>query len=61
MRISSLLRRLAGDSRGATMMEYGLIIAVIAIALLSSLRWVAYSSSSLWERVVTQVQGSGLS
>ncbi len=51
----STLRRLLRDSRGATLVEYALIIALMVIAMIVALRGVADSSTKMWNNVSTTV------
>ncbi len=51
----STLRRLLRDSRGATLVEYALIIALMVIAMIVALRGVADSSTNMWNNVSTTV------
>lgn len=51
-------RNLAGiatDERGATAIEYGLICAMIVLAMLAALRGVAQANTSMWNDVSEQV------
>ena len=59
MRMAAFMRRLARDSSGVTMVEYGLIVVVMALAIVSSLQWVANSSTSQWNEIAAQVQNAG--
>jgi len=61
-----ILRRLSGrlwhalrDSRGATAVEYGLIIALIVIAMVAALKQVANANSNVWNNVSTKVVSAG--
>jgi pilus assembly protein Flp/PilA len=45
------------DQRGATAIEYGLICALIVIAMVGGLKTLAGGSSSMWGRVLTNVSG----
>ncbi|WBH17612.1 Flp family type IVb pilin [Sphingomonas radiodurans] len=53
--LALLLRRLARDQRGATAIEYGLIIAVIVIAMMVSFMAVADTTKTMWQNVSTKV------
>jgi pilus assembly protein Flp/PilA len=46
-----LLQRMAKDTRGATAVEYGFILAMIVLAMMTALRGVASETSALWEEV----------
>jgi pilus assembly protein Flp/PilA len=54
----STLRRLLRDSRGATLVEYALIIALMVIAMIVALRGVADSSINMWNSVSSTVSNS---
>ena len=47
--------RLWRDRRGATAVEYGLIVAVIVIAMLASFREVANTTVGMWGNVNSKV------
>jgi pilus assembly protein Flp/PilA len=47
----SLLRRLLGDERGATAIEYGLLAALIAIAMLAAISRVGFTLVGLFETI----------
>jgi pilus assembly protein Flp/PilA len=49
------LRRLIGDRRGATAVEYGFIVSLIVIAMISSFRLVANSTTTMWGNVTNKV------
>jgi pilus assembly protein Flp/PilA len=49
------LRRLLRDTGGATAVEYGLIAAVIVIALLASFAGVAEVTKGMWNNINTKV------
>jgi pilus assembly protein Flp/PilA len=53
------LRRLGADRRGATAIEYGLICALIVIAMIGGLHTLAGGSSSMWGKVRTAVDNAG--
>ncbi len=50
-----LFYRLLRDRRGATAVEYGLIAALIVVAMITALKGVASSTSSLWNQVSNEV------
>ena len=54
-RIVPFLKRLAVDSRAATALEYGLIIALVVLALFGALRATATSTLAMWNMVSTKV------
>jgi pilus assembly protein Flp/PilA len=55
---STLMKDIVDDQSGATAIEYGLIVALIAIAIVGSLTAFAGEGNELWantERSVTEV------
>jgi pilus assembly protein Flp/PilA len=44
------------DERGATAIEYGLIVALIVIAIIGSMESVANENTGLWANVRTNVE-----
>ena len=62
MKLRLLLRRLFGrltpalrDSRAATAVEYGLIVALIVIVMIVALKQVASANTNMWQLVSTKV------
>ena len=53
--IRTTLRRLLADYGGATAIEYGLIVGLIAVAIITGLGTLAGGSGSLWGKVETNV------
>ena len=53
--MAKLLRRLLGDKRGATAVEYGMIISLIVLAMVVSLGGVANSTTNKWNYVANTV------
>lgn len=51
-------RSLARDERGATAVEYGLICAMIVLAMLVALRGVAQANTNMWDYVSNSVLAS---
>ena len=51
----SLRARLSRDERGATAIEYGLIVALIVIAMVASLTQVASVTTGMWNNVSDKV------
>ncbi|WEK48373.1 MAG: Flp family type IVb pilin [Candidatus Andeanibacterium colombiense] len=51
-----LFKAIFGDTRGATAIEYGLIVALVVIAIIGSLKSVANENTGLWAVVQTKVQ-----
>jgi pilus assembly protein Flp/PilA len=65
MTLRSALRRLCRGTfalgrnvRGATAVEYGLIVTLIVIAMIAALKGVAEANTSLWGNVSTKVQSA---
>ncbi|HET8750168.1 MAG TPA: Flp family type IVb pilin [Sphingomicrobium sp.] len=50
------LRALAKNERGATAIEYGLICALIVIAMIAGLQLLAGGSGSMWGRILTAAE-----
>ncbi len=50
-----LYTRLSRDERGATAIEYGLIVALIVIAMVASLTQVASVTTGMWNNVSDKV------
>ena len=46
-----LLARFAADESGATAIEYGLITALISVAILATLQTIGVSMQSMYERI----------
>jgi len=55
MRGSQFLKRLLRDNRGATAIEYGLIVALIVIAIIVAVQGVADETNGLWAFVTSKV------
>ena len=53
--IRKLLRKLRLDSRGATAIEYGLIVALIAIAIVGALSNLGGGSMGMWTKLSNRV------
>ena len=52
------LRRLRRDSTGATAVEYGLILALICVAMMLSLIQLANRSVTMWNNIASIVDKS---
>lgn len=50
--------RLGKDERAATAVEYGLILALIVLAMMAALQSVASTTINMWNNVSTQVGGA---
>ena len=55
MRGSLFFKRLLRDNRGATAIEYGLIVALIVIAIIASVQSVANETNGLWATVKERI------
>lgn len=53
MRFVAKLRALLADTRGATAVEYGLIVALIFLAILGAVRGFGESVSNMYNKVST--------
>lgn len=56
--IRTTLRRLVVDQRGATAIEYGLIAALIVIAMMGGLRTLGGGAGGMWTKVKTEVESN---
>jgi len=54
--IRLIWRKLRADSRGATAIEYGLIAALIAIAMMGGLRSLGGGSEGMWGKLSNKVE-----
>jgi pilus assembly protein Flp/PilA len=53
------LRKLGADKRGATAIEYGLIISLIAVAAIGGMSALGGGSSGMWTRISQSVENAG--
>ena len=51
-------RRLLADNKGATAIEYGLIAALIVIAMMGGLRAMGGGLGGMWSNISAQVQNT---
>ena len=51
----SFIKKLLRDNRGATAIEYGLIVSLIVVAMIVALDGVANENTGLWARVTAKV------
>lgn len=51
------LRNLLRDDRGATAIEYGLLLALLAIAMLAALSRLGFTLASVFETIATALGG----
>lgn len=49
--LSTFLKKIVDDQSGATAIEYGLIVALIVVAMIAALQGVATTTSDMWTRV----------
>jgi len=57
-KVGKTFSRLGKDERGATAVEYGLILALIVLAMIGAVRQVASTTINMWGNVATQVQSA---
>lgn len=50
--------RLIQDDRGATAIEYGLIVAMISIAIIGGLNYFATETQNMWNGIATAMDNS---
>lgn len=50
--------RLIQDDRGATAIEYGLIVAMISIAIIGGLNYFAGETQTMWNGIATAMDNS---
>jgi len=53
--IRRMLRMLAGHERGATAIEYGLIAALIVVAMMAGLSTLGGGAGGMWTKISTAV------
>jgi len=51
-------RTLGADQRGATAIEYGLIVALIVVAMIGGLAALGGGASGMWTKIQTAVESS---
>lgn len=54
MKLMPILKRIAKDESGATAIEYGLIIALVAISALGALSGLANETSGTWDKIASR-------
>lgn len=52
--LSNIVKDLVDDTSGATAIEYGLILALIAIAIIASVQNVASTTVTMWNMVTNR-------
>ncbi len=50
-------RNILGDIRGATAVEYGLILALIFLAMIGALTVLASGTTNIWDNVANEIGG----
>ena len=58
--IRQILRRLLTDKKGATAIEYGIIVALIAVALMGGLSKLGGGTNGMWTNIATAVPPSNV-
>jgi len=53
-----LFKHILHDERGGTAIEYGLIVSLIVIAMITTLSTLADSTLSLWDHVEEQIENN---
>jgi pilus assembly protein Flp/PilA len=56
--MEKVLRAFVRDCKGATAVEYGLILSLLVIAMVASLQGVATKTSTMWNNVAATVTKS---
>lgn len=57
--IRKILRRLCPDQRGATAIEYGLIAALIIIAMMGGLKALGGGTNGMWGKIQADMEAAG--
>ena len=57
--MTHMLRRLARSRKGATAVEYGLILALVVLTMLAALQGLAGTTTGMWNNVSSKVQNPG--
>jgi pilus assembly protein Flp/PilA len=57
-RLSLIARRVAGDTSGATAIEYGLIVAFIFLAIIGGLSAFATNENAMYTRISNSITGA---
>ncbi len=52
------LRKLSADKRGATAIEYGLIVTLIVVAMIGGLTMLGGGTSGMWTKINNAMQSS---
>ena len=51
MVLTKFLKHIGNDSRGATAVEYGLIVSLVVIAMVGALQAVANANTGIWSTI----------
>lgn len=55
----SVITKLLRDGKGATAVEYGLILALVCLAVVGAIREVGSTTGNMWNNVTDKVQKAG--
>lgn len=55
MQVFSFLAQVLRDNRGATAVEYGLIVAMIVVVMIVALQSVATANTNMWQMVKDEI------
>ena len=58
IQVDQYLKRLGRDERGATAVEYGLILALIFLALVGAIEAFGQETIEMWENVSSEVRSA---
>ena len=58
LRFSCLMDRLVRDRRGTTSIEYGLIVALVAVGMLAGLQALGVGNGSSWGKTSDKITGA---
>lgn len=53
-----IIRSILGDSKGATAVEYGLILALIFLAMVGAITAFADGTTSMWNNVSSEIDAT---
>ena len=57
-KIGTMVKKYMADTSGATVMEYGLIVALLSVALIAAYGTIAQDQNSLWNKVADGVSAA---
>ena len=58
--VVEFFKKLKRDNRGATAVEYGLILALMFLAMIGALQSFGQTTIQMWDRVTTSVSGANI-